>query len=324
MSRAFGTPDRFEVYQQVHAPASGAGRAVSWLEVSRAEDALVKLHLERLAWPRRRRLALRCHVRAVHARVVWRLHHRALRFAHPLQRVGGPMWQVAAPVGRAGGGEAVDDGSPLVGSGPGQRAVQRSLGEDEAVARREYGLVEQRFAALHIRESVEKQNELGKKLPSHASYETIAEAVMREYNVSHLFLQTASPGALSELTRWACATRTVLAFTHNPRGEHDSWAGWKKGRQMIEATIAAVNLHIASKAIVFMGIASSMWNYVQLPLLGAGDKPSQIDLKCSDSVWKITVATRAGTPLRASGASCNARKERMPRQKFRRAEITGT
>jgi hypothetical protein len=189
---------------------------------------------------------------------------------------------------------------------------------------REYGLVEQRFAALHIRESVEKQNELGKKLPSHASYETIAEAVMREYNVSHLFLQTASPGALSELTRWACATRTVLAFTHNPRGEHDSWAGWKKGRQMIEATIAAVNLHTASKAIVFMGIASSMWNYVQLPLLGAGDKPSQIDLKCSDSVWKITVATRAGTPLRASGASCNARKERMPRQKFRRAEITGT
>ena len=85
---------------------------------------------------------------------------------------------------------------------------------------REYGLVEQRFAALHIRESVEKQNELGKKLPSHASYETIAETVMREYNVSHLFLHTASPGALSELTRWACATRTVLAFTHNPRSEH--------------------------------------------------------------------------------------------------------
>jgi len=176
---------------------------------------------------------------------------------------------------------------------------------------REYGLIEQRFAALHIRESVEKQNELRKKLPSHASYETIAETVMREYNVSHLFLQTASPGALSELRRWACATRTVLAFTHNPRGDHDSWAGWKNGRQMIEATIAAVNLHIASKAIVFMGVESSMWNYVQLPLLGAGDKPSRTDVKCSDSVWKITVATRAGTHLRASGA-CKARKERVP------------
>ena len=123
---------------------------------------------------------------------------------------------------------------------------------------REYGLVERRFAALHIRESVEKQKELGKKLPSYASYETIAETMMHEYNVSHLFLQTASPGALSELTRWAHATRTVLAFTHNPRGEHDSWAGWKSGRQMLEATIAAVNLHIASKAIVFVGIASSM------------------------------------------------------------------
>ena len=57
--------------------------------------------------------------------------------------------------------------------------------------------------------------------------------------------------------------------------------------------IAAVNLHIASKAIVFMGVESSMWNYVQLPLLGAGDKPSRTDVKCSDSFWKITVATRA-------------------------------
>ena len=135
---------------------------------------------------------------------------------------------------------------------------------------------------------------------------------MHECNVSHLFLQTASPGALSELTRWAHATRNVLAFTHNPRGEHDSWAGWKSGRQMLEATIAAVNLHTASKAIVFVGVASSMWNYVQLPLLGAGGKPNQTDLKCSDSVWKITVATRAGTGLRVSGASCSARKKRMP------------
>jgi hypothetical protein len=175
---------------------------------------------------------------------------------------------------------------------------------------REYGLVERRFAALHIRESVEKQKELGKKLPSYASYETIAETMMHEYNVSHLFLQTASPGALSELTRWAHATRTVLAFTHNPRGEHDSWAGWKSGRQMLEATIAAVNLHIASKAIVFVGIASSMWNYVQLPLLGSGGKPKQIDVKCSDSVWKITVATRADTLLRVSDAACSAQEKR--------------
>ena len=180
---------------------------------------------------------------------------------------------------------------------------------------REYGLIEGRFAALHIRESAEKLKELGRSPPHHAAYELIAETLMREHNITHLFLQTASSKALKELKRWANATRNVLAFTHNPRGEHDSWAGWKKGRQMIEATIAAVNLHTASKAIVFMGIASSMWNYVQLPLLGAGDKPSQIDLKCSDSVWKITVATRAGTPLRASGASCNARKKRMPRQK---------
>lgn len=165
---------------------------------------------------------------------------------------------------------------------------------------REYGLVEGRFAALHIRESVEKAKELGKKLPSHASYEAIAETVMRKHNVSHLFLQTASPGALAELTRWANATHNVLAFTHNPRGEHDSWAGWKSGRQMLEATVAAVNLYTASKAVAFMGIGSSMWNYVQLPLLGSNNKPNQVDVKCSDSFWKITVATRPDTPLSVS------------------------
>ena len=177
---------------------------------------------------------------------------------------------------------------------------------------REYGLREGRFAALHIRESVEKQKELHLRLPSYASYKAIAETMMHEYNVSHLFLQTTSPGALSELARWAHATRNGLAFTHNRRGEHDSWAGWKSGRQMLEATIAAVNLQIASKAVVFGGIASSMWNYVQLPLLGSGARPNQTDLKCSDSFWKITVATRAGTPLRVSGAPCSAQKKRMP------------
>ena len=166
---------------------------------------------------------------------------------------------------------------------------------------REYGLVDGRFAALHIRESAEKAAELGKKLPSHATYELLATAMMQQYNLSHLFLQTASERALIEITRWSNVSHHVLGYTHNQRGEHDAWSGWQGGRQMLEATIAGVNMHVASKAVVFLGIQSSMWNFVQLSLLGGGGRPNQANVQCSDSFWKITVATKPDTPLELSG-----------------------
>lgn len=56
-------------------------------EVARAEDLLVKLHLERFARPRRHGLAVGADVPPVHPRVEGRLHHRQLRRAHAGRRL---------------------------------------------------------------------------------------------------------------------------------------------------------------------------------------------------------------------------------------------
>mmetsp|Transcript_22050 Transcript_22050/g.73147 ORF Transcript_22050/g.73147 Transcript_22050/m.73147 type:complete len:317 (-) Transcript_22050:306-1256(-) len=109
-------------------------------EIARAEDSLIELDLPRLPRPRGHGLAAAVDRSAVHARVVRRLEHRALRLARPVEHALRPAGQVAAPVRRPCGREAVDDCAALVGCRPGKGAVQRRLAEEEAVARLQRGL----------------------------------------------------------------------------------------------------------------------------------------------------------------------------------------
>ena len=69
-------------------------------EIARAEDSLIELDLPRLPRPRGHGLAAAVDRSAVHARVVRRLEHRALRLARPVEHALRPAGQVAAPVRR--------------------------------------------------------------------------------------------------------------------------------------------------------------------------------------------------------------------------------
>ena len=91
------------------------GAALS--EISAAKHLLVEAHLELLACPGGHGLAIDVHVRAVHARVVRRLHDAELRLAHAFRRLRRPGRQIASAIGGAGGREAVDDSAALVVGG---------------------------------------------------------------------------------------------------------------------------------------------------------------------------------------------------------------
>ena len=128
------------------------------------------------------------------------------------------------------------------------------------------------FTALFVRDSPEKRKELGgHPTPPLHIYSRLALALGRSLGAPRLFLQTSSPNALSYFQSFAANASLPLAYTEHAREERDGWGkATEPALAMEHATIAAVNLHVASKAVAFVSLAHSMWTTIQLASLSAG------------------------------------------------------
>ena len=130
------------------------------------------------------------------------------------------------------------------------------------------GLEPHGFISVHIRHSIEKQQEgkrLGVGLPSLEAYGNLSRALAADLGTPKVFLQTASPVALQHMTAVARMHRLELSFTNNSRSEHDAWGGWMNGTEMEQAAVAAINAHVGSQAIVSVSPTLSLWtNFLYL------------------------------------------------------------
>ena len=159
------------------------------------------------------------------------------------------------------------------------------------------GLVPGRFIAVFLRQSDEKESELHTKLPPSSSYAYLARRVATALGISKVFLQSASAQALDSFQSHASKSFDALAnlemsYTQgHPRSEHDTEGGRDARVAMSHGAVAAVNLHIASKAAAFIGAHDSMWSLLSAIMLHprAGMAPWRIATKCSGSKVALNV-----------------------------------
>ena len=126
----------------------------------------------------------------------------------------------------------------------------------------ESGLLPGKFLSIHIRHSKEKADE-GKKLhvqlPVFKAYHVLTDALVLDTGIRHVFLQTASPAALTDFTQYALTRNLSISYTDNPRSENDAWGGWQHGSEMEQATIGAVNAYVGSLAAIVVSPEISIW-----------------------------------------------------------------
>ena len=143
------------------------------------------------------------------------------------------------------------------------RAWVRRIGD---CIRSRDGLASRNFLALFIRESKEKRVELkrhGHGTPPVAAYHSLAHSLATATGEMRVLLQTSSDQALSAFSKLAEASGLRLSFTDNARSDNDAWDGWRRGqREGEQGAIAAVNLHMASSAAVFIGPLASSWTHL--------------------------------------------------------------
>lgn len=126
------------------------------------------------------------------------------------------------------------------------------------------GLAERGFLSVHIRDSVEKKDELRSgggfaKMPTIQAYMDVTESLARRLQLSSVFVQTASPSSLHAFDELAHTAGLTVNFTNNSRSEHDSWGGWKSGQEMEGLMVGVVNAYIASRADVIVSPSISAW-----------------------------------------------------------------
>ena len=128
------------------------------------------------------------------------------------------------------------------------------------------GLASRNFVALFIRDSEEKRAELkrhGHGTPPIAAYHSLTHSLATASGEMRVLLQTSSDRALFAFAKLAHASGLRLSFTDNARSDRDAWGGWRRGqREGEQGAIAAVNLHMASSAAVFIGPLASSWTHL--------------------------------------------------------------
>mmetsp|Transcript_48379 Transcript_48379/g.134085 ORF Transcript_48379/g.134085 Transcript_48379/m.134085 type:complete len:249 (-) Transcript_48379:30-776(-) len=142
------------------------------------------------------------------------------------------------------------------------RAYIRDIGR---CVMRHAGLLPRRFFSVHARDSPEKSMELkgsraGREVV--ADIQLLAEGLSQATGMRRVFLQTASPTLLVRILGWAANSTLGLNVSHteNSRSDHDSWGGWRKGLEMEQGVVAAVNAWIAAQAAVIITPRLSMWS----------------------------------------------------------------
>jgi len=166
------------------------------------------------------------------------------------------------------------------------RAAQRYLFEPRpwvrALARcvqRQFGLRSGGFVSVHIRDSPEKRAEAArafKRMPPVSAYIRLTQLVLNATGLRQVLLQTASPRALGTFLAWAATANVSVSYTDNPREEGDSWGGWKADDHSTPTAVAAVNLHLASRAAVLISPSPSLslWTTLLMHLMGYDSSPN--------------------------------------------------
>jgi hypothetical protein len=118
-------------------------------------------------------------------------------------------------------------------------------------------------------------------LPAHARkvvvVETSSAAALSRFEGEHARTEGAAEAAdaAGEGARGLTAGASIrLTATDNPRSDHDQWAAKEQGDDpTVEGTVAAVNLDLASRAEIYVGLSSSAWTYLVSDLMdGAGGR----------------------------------------------------
>ena len=182
------------------------------------------------------------------------------------------------------------------------------------------GLRPGRFQSIHVRLSPEKALEVaksGKVLPETNSYCTMARAAAQVTGVRNVFVQTANPEALHNLTQ-QCGASLNISYTNNPRVEKDAWGGWVNDADVIsqQTAVGAVNAQIAKQAAVFISPSTSIWTTFINYLMGADDGDFTAKSMLSTS-YQCAPATRSR--LKVGYLRLAAHKERLGDALFEKA-----
>ena len=155
-----------------------------------------------------------------------------------------------------------------------------------------------RFVTVHARVSPEKEAETQRRnklsMPPVRYYAELAGALASRAGDGKVFVQTSNPLALRELSRLLSTHEHELhvTATNNTRSEHDTWGGWLRGREMEDAAVAAVNLHIASRAPIFVSPTLSAWTGLVQRVSGARPK-DVLRVCCFQQKWSPTSCARS-------------------------------
>ena len=135
------------------------------------------------------------------------------------------------------------------------------------------------FVSIFIRESAEKDRELRRYhhgLVPRAVWPNVSQRVAAQLGVRRVFLQTSSASAAIAYSSAATSLGLTVSYTENRRSEHDEWGGWSNGTNAIilQGTVAAVNLYIASQAAALASPSMTSWTR----FLEAGMPPSDPEI----------------------------------------------
>ena len=147
------------------------------------------------------------------------------------------------------------------------------------------------FVSIFIRESAEKDRELRKYnhgLVPRAVWPNVSQRVAAQLGVRRVFLQTSSASAAIAYSSAATSLGLTVSYTENRRSEHDEWGGWSNGTNAIilQGTVAAVNLYIASQAAALASPSMTSWTrFLEAGMPGNPAKfaplpPLQLSLCC--------------------------------------------
>lgn len=179
---------------------------------------------------------------------------------------------------------------------------------------REAALVPGAFTSVHVRDSVEKRKEarnIRGKLPSTPASELVAQMLTRA-QPGATFLQTSSDRAAEAFEAFARRSGTPLAYTDNPRSDHDSWGGWSNDSSTttLQTTVGAVNAYVAARAALASSPTDSLWTWFMTATArefwaGRPAGFAAVSLGCAapgSSAFRLTVMGSAAAVQRMQGA----------------------